>query len=956
MALISILYYKIDPFLMKTIQPKMHSAYSFYIICYLFLFGVKLQAQELPPINNFTPKNYNGESQNWSVSQAKEGELFVANNLGLLEFNGAEWRLYPSPNKTIMRSVNVIDDTVFAGFYMDFGYWLRNTFGELVYTSLVKKYEIPVLEDEQFWNIAQFEEWVLFQSLQRIYFFNTKTKAYQIVSSDVKITKMFHVDGKIYFQKLSEGLFSIKNGAAYLVSDAPIFKEEDVINIHVIESQLTVLTSLTGFVRLENEKIKFWKEANRYLANKKIYNSIQLKNGGFAIGTISSGVLFLRANGALEYQISKPQGLHNNTVLSLFEDLNGAVWLGLDNGISSVNRSSNSRVFKQEGGKLGAVYATQVFKENLYVGTNQGLFVKRYRSNNKFELIKGTQGQVWSLQVIEGDLFCGHDKGTLIIEQNKINTHIDIQGTWSVKKIGKHTLLQGNYSGLHVLEKIDNRWRLKHKIKGFNNSSRSFEVLSEKTLFVNHEYKGVYKLQLDKDFKNVTALSKDKLVGKGLHSNIIKYRNSIYYADQKGVFKYDVSKEVFQKDTLLSGLYTRENYTTGKLVYDRENDALWGFSKKDISYAKPSTVSEKLTIKRIPISQDLRKSAQGFENLSIYKNDEILGINNGYILLNMQATEERRVGNEITINTISVNSIGNPKNLKDIGTKGEFSHTENTIGFRYNVAGLTKDINVEYQYKLEGYTDSWSPWSVTSAIDFDNLPRGKEYVFSVRAKIGNVLSSNSASYSFRITNPWYVTDIAIVCYAALLLFVLFVIDRGYRTYYRRQRRRLLEKQEKDFKLKVLANEKELIQSRNDQLRVDIESKSRELATSTMSIIKKNELLGSIKKALQDEGDLGVKSVVKIIDKNLSNTDDWQMFKEAFNNADKDFIKKLKFMHSNLTPNDLRLCAYLRLNLSSKEIAPLLNISSKSVEVKRYRLRKKLNLGPNDGLTDYVLNI
>jgi len=154
----------------------------------------------------------------------------------------------------------------------------------------------------------------------------------------------------------------------------------------------------------------------------------------------------------------------------------------------------------------------------------------------------------------------------------------------------------------------------------------------------------------------------------------------------------------------------------------------------------------------------------------------------------------------------------------------------------------------------------------------------------------------------------------------------------------------------------LANEKELIQSRNDQLKIDIESKSRELASSTMSIIKKNELLNSIKSELNQGEDKGIKSVIKIIDKNINNTDDWQMFKEAFNSADKDFIKKLKLLHTVLTPNDLRLCAYLRLNLSSKEIAPLLNISPRSVEDKRYRLRKKMNLEHNDSLTDYILNI
>ena len=69
-----------------------------------------------------------------------------------------------------------------------------------------------------------------------------------------------------------------------------------------------------------------------------------------------------------------------------------------------------------------------------------------------------------------------------------------------------------------------------------------------------------------------------------------------------------------------------------------------------------------------------------------------------------------------------------------------------------------------------------------------------------------------------------------------------------------------------------------------------------------------------------------------------------------------FIKKIKSLHPELTPNDLRLCAYLRLNLPSKEIAPLLNISHRSVEVKRYRLRKKMNLDHKENLTEYILNL
>ena len=81
-----------------------------------------------------------------------------------------------------------------------------------------------------------------------------------------------------------------------------------------------------------------------------------------------------------------------------------------------------------------------------------------------------------------------------------------------------------------------------------------------------------------------------------------------------------------------------------------------------------------------------------------------------------------------------------------------------------------------------------------------------------------------------------------------------------------------------------------------------------------------------------------------------------VFKEAFDNADKDFLKRMKLIHPLLTPNDLRLCAYLRLNLSSKEIAPLFNISVRSVEIKRYRLRKKMDLQHEIGLVEYILSV
>ena len=196
----------------------------------------------------------------------------------------------------------------------------------------------------------------------------------------------------------------------------------------------------------------------------------------------------------------------------------------------------------------------------------------------------------------------------------------------------------------------------------------------------------------------------------------------------------------------------------------------------------------------------------------------------------------------------------------------------------------------------------------------------------------------------------------VVVYILSFLIVGYVTNVLHRRYYRNQREKLLEKAQKELELKELESSQKIIKLNNDKLRSDIASKNRELATSTMSIIKKNEFLSSIKNELSVGGNQSLANVVKIIDKNLNNTDDWKMFQEAFNNADKKFLKKIKSKHPELTPNDLRLCAYLRLNLSSKEIAPLLNISPRSVEVKRYRLRKKMNLPHDENLTSYILEI
>ncbi|MDY0779520.1 triple tyrosine motif-containing protein [Tenacibaculum sp. IB213877] len=929
---------------------------NLFYLCLLSFWCIHLSAQELPPINTFLSESYKAESQNWAISQSDKGETYLANNKGLLEFNGAEWKLYPTPNETIMRSVKVIKDKIFTGFHMNFGYWVKDNSGSLHYTSLTEKLQIPLLEDEQFWNIITLDDWVLFQSLQRIYLLNLKSNKVKTINAETSITKIFKIDDTIYFHQINKGIFKIEQGKASLVWDYDVLKSNNVVDIVKTENSFLFVTAIDGVFELKDKALIQWKQKlNTFLKGKTIYNAIQLSNKDLVLGTISHGAIYVNKTGEIEFELNKKNGLNNNTVLSIYEDIDKNVWLGLDNGVGVVNINSPFKIFKDLKGNVGTVYTSIIHQNNLYLGTNQGLFFKKYNSGSDFSFIEGSQGQVWSLKVIDDELFCGHNSGTYVVKNNKIIKIANEQGAWDFQKVDKNTLLQGNYNGLHILKKYHKTWEYSHKIEGFDISSRYFVFKKPNKIFVNHEYKGLFKLQITEDLKQITSVTRDSLMGKGLHSSLISYNKNVLYTSKKGIYKYDNDQNTFIKDTLLSKLITKKNYTSGKLIFDNQTNKLWSFSKNNIHSLSPGNLSSQFKLRSIHVSNNLIKKPLGYENINkLEDNKYLIGGLDGYVIADL----DRLNGDSnytVKLHSIVKSSLNGEKSLLNFHENSTLKYEHNNINFFYSIPYFGKDLTVYYQYKLIGHNEHWSPWSTNPSVLFKNLSFGN-YTLKVRGKVGNTISTNEISYTFTVLRPWYLSNIMLIGYFLIILLFSIFMHNFYKKHYEDQREKLLEKQKKDFEFKSLANEKELMKIKNEQLKADVESKNRELAISTMSIIKKNEFLSSIKNELKPGDEKSTKKVIRIINQNLNNTDDWQMFKEAFNNADKDFIKKIKNLHPSLTPNDLRLCAYLRLNLSSKEIAPLLNISPKSVEVKRYRLRKKMNLPHDINLTTYILEI
>jgi DNA-binding CsgD family transcriptional regulator len=930
------------------------------LACYaiLFCFSLSIQSQARFPIEVFTPKDYGAETQNWSISQSKEKYIYVANNDGLLEYNGANWNVYLSPNETIIRSVNVIDNNIYTGANSEFGYWKRNNKGMLYYTSLSESLKIEFLEDEEFWNIVDIDDYILFQSLKRIYIFSKSTNTIKIIESQTIIYKIFKVNNSIYFQKTKDGLYKIENGKEKLISNNEILSDNRLVNIFNKDGHLLIETENNGFYILDKNNISKWEiPANQTLSKVSVFRSLQLKDESFVLGTRSDGILHINPNGEIINSIDTAHGLSNNTVHAIYEDSENNIWLALENGVNCINVKSPFHIYTDDTGKLGTVYTSAVFNDILYLGTNQGLFYKRIGTNEEFKIIENIQEAVWKLVEIDNTLFCGHDSGTSIISYNSAKKIKSIQqGTWDIKTINKRTdlLLQGSYDGLYVIQKLNNVWILRNKINGFDLSSRYFEIY-DNHIFVNHEYKGIYKIKIDEDFINAVGVEKIAGIGKEIKSSIVKYNNNLLYSFKGGVLKYNTTENTFTKDSILSLLFKEEDYISGKLIYNDKANTLWAFSKNNLNYISPGKLSGIPKINTIAFSNSIPKGLAGFENNTFLENQKyLIGTSNGYIIADLNKLPNKTY--KIAINSITKQSIDSSSINVNITEEGFFKNNENNIEFKYSVPEFDKYIDTEYQYQLIGMYPKWSNWSTNGSVLFKNLLFG-EYTFKVRARVGNTITENTPSFSFTIEKPWYLSYTAIACYALFIFLFSLFMHHVYKRYYRRQREQLLQKTNRELELKELENKQQLMKFNNDKLRQDIENKNRELGISTMSLIKKNEFLNSIKKELLNAKDSSsTKQVIKIIDRNLNNNDDWHVFEEAFNNADKDFLKKIKSIHSELTSNDLRLCAYLRLNLSSKEIAPLLNISPRSVEVKRYRLRKKMNLPHESSLTDYILEI
>ncbi|MFO7755735.1 MAG: LuxR C-terminal-related transcriptional regulator [Bacteroidales bacterium] len=952
----------------------------------LLLTGV-LSAQEkwfgIPSIDYFSRREYDAATQNWKISQSHNDILYFANNDGVLEYDGVNWRIYQDMGSFVIRSVKSIGNRIYAGTFNELGYFSYDNMNNLSYTSLAESRELKGYGD--YWNIHQWDDKIVFYSEEALCFFEDDTLS-QTIPAISRFTSSYLANGMLLVHDELEGLMEVRGGHIYPVAGAGILKDKLITSVvPVSENRIVIGTMKEGLYLWDMQRVEAWDvPANEILKDANIFCATAYENRYLVFGTIQSGMVITDMSGRLIFQIGKDKGLNNNTVLSLFVDRDGNIWGGLDNGIVKVNLRS-SITFLQGYYDLGTGYAVERSYGNWYFGTNQGLFSIRdgqfaspLKDRDDFIKVDGTDGQVWSLYKTGNTMLCGHNLGVFEIGEQgaEMISPSTVNGVWLFRKVpGRdNMLIAGTYDGLIILEKREDEWGFRSGIEGFSESSRYIEWDSEGNLWVSHGYKGLFKLLFDDDYRAVSdidTLSIEEFPELGPSPVISKVDGELLVSGENGILRVSELDSINRHEGLDD--YFTEIYPD-RLIQDRFRN-IWYFTDGRTGVLRFMEDGSYKNIKYPFISLE-NKLVSSFESVFVIDNDNILfGIEDGFAHYSVYDGLDFDKPFKVHIrsfrgrsDTVAYVMNQNGKGNTQIRVP-EYQFRDNLFEIHY-AATYFREGKVEYSTYLSDYDLEAGSWSSNTSRQFAKLPEG-DYEFVVKARNSFGIQSEPIVFRFSITPPWYRTIAAKIAYILLtFLAIVLIINVFYRRLeISRQKEKLRQQQsykarEEQLNNETLKVEKELIRMRNERLRSEMVFKEKELANSTMNILQKNESLRRIKnsmvkiRSMEDVPEMKtqIMRLVRKIDRDIDSEDYWKVFEVHLEQVHEAFLKRLSEKHPGLTNRERRLCAYIRMGMTSKEIASLVNISYRAVENNRYRLRQKLKLEPGTNLSQYIASL
>ncbi|GIZ15422.1 triple tyrosine motif-containing protein [Capnocytophaga catalasegens] len=952
------------------IQKKKQNRYeqkrkNLFLFILLFISGTFL-GQKLPFVpfvHNYSQYQYEAGTQNWGIAQDSNGVIYIANNQGLLCFDGKKWKLYTLPENKIVRAVFVDkifgQERIYVGSFEEFGFFYRTDSYQLVYQSLSEQLTDYPFQNDEVWSIVKYGKKLYFQTFSS--YFTYDGKHIKIHKPNPSPLGIYPTPQALYMQGIEGDFYQLNNDSLELVIKQEQIYNDKIIGLFQHRDSLILTTIKNGLFsyslktkQLQRKKTDFDQEFSKISLNRTLITSDSL----LILGSLDEGIFALDFQGKKIWHINKSNGLKNNTILGLFQDVQQNIWLALDNGISYLKPHSKLQFFDFKS-DIELVEDMEVFFGKMYLASNKGVYEFYDR---KLRKLPNLDSQVWFVKRFDNQLFVGHNKGTSVIDntqhiQNLNN--IGVGGTDMKKGIihGQEVLVASSYTYLTIFKKNNQgKWIVSHSISDFSDLIQNIEIDNVGNIWANHPHKGVYRIALKEDLIHIKNKEFYEQFSENKPLKLLKLRGKIIFTDNQQFYIYnDDNQQVISYELLNKNL---PNLVKTRKIVPVNDNLFWFITDKEYYAVKFKDGAYSIEDK-IAFNNLLNPSSERRATIFVEQGNSYFCLNEGIALYHSMEKIIRSSTPPLVLSSLkSYDRNTDQCTSERIKDRMSFDYTKNNLVFELQYPNFSQQ-NYRLQYYLENYDKRWNENSSDFTITYQNIPQGK---YLLKTKIINELNQEIASCKipFEITTPWYKSAKAFVLYGFTFLAITSLFTIFYYRYKLKKKEQLFVREKAKKQRLLEKQQEEITKLRNEKLESELEHKSKALASATILNIKHDDFLKNLLQEFQcflTENKLTKQQgnhIIQHIREHISTQDQWQMFQENFDMIHQNFFRNLKLKYANLTPADLKLCVLLRLNYSTKDIATMQGVSVRGIETARYRLRKKLNLSEEDNLTEFLI--
>ncbi len=923
---------------------------------------------------------------NWDIVSGPKGKVYFGNNYGLMAYDGAQWDLVLEPdNRTNVSALGIdLNNTLFLGAFDELGHVVQNALGQVNYQSLNPLIPAQHRGYGLVWQVLANANAVYFFTSTKIFIYDGRQMAVVTTTPGHDFTFAQKTNGTIYVQQRGMPLAVLKAGQLQPVKGTFALAAFNVRALFQINNSLVVCTAVNGLYQLKNGQCTPWAvPLAAQLQGTKISFGRHLMADKLAIVTIKQGLYICNTAGQVLLHITKESGLQNQSIQAVYEDATQNLWLALTNGVAYIELGSDFYYLDNRSGIDGSVYSTFLHHQQLYLATNNGLYTANINHHNgynghQFSYIDGTDAHGWYLTQIKGHLLLGNHDGAFEItpsqQAHPLNT--GNQGAWQFVQhpFSNDLMFQGSYHGIFIYRYLNGRWQLQHKLPGFDETARELVFDQQGHLWVGHGYHGIYRIALtpgNDSIAHIDLFNTERGLPDNLWNNLFYLRNQVLVGTRQGVYEWNPETDQMQPNTLYQDLLGSQHLVRrlvampdGNVFFIKglDNHDQMGIIHENTDYQVQTIPFQKLRGELIP----------AFESITFYHGQILFGAKDGLIIykqsINRPSPDFQTNINRVFCSPANDSIIyGHPEEYTNVPYPAnlvqQLPYQLNALKITWSAAFFERANHNVYRTYLEGYDNEWTQWKGNTTREFTNLKEGN-YVFNVESKNIYGTIGLKDTFKFSIAPPWYRAPWMYATYSILgLLLLVGIVYARYKKLHALEARRIeaLARQQRDYQRKSLEAEQKMNQLKMEKMQAEIDYKSKELAASALHLANHNDTVLRIinrVKAIEVIKDNQVKqqlgTVVQSLKELISEEGNWEQFELHFNEIHNNFIQRLKSNYPDLTARDIRLCAYLRMNLASKEIAPLMGISYRGVEALRYRIRKKLHLATQHNLTEFIL--